>query len=229
MEDSPDLWIVVPAYNEGRMICSVLDQVKHLTRNVVVVDDGSTDDTTERALKFPIVLLRHELNLGQGAALQTGISYALRFPSTRFIVTMDSDGQHGAGDIPRLLAPLRSGTHDVVLGSRFLREGKAFNIGASKRAVLRLAVAFTRLTTGLDLTDTHNGLRAFTAEAATRIAITQNGMAHSSEILSQISLLKLRWCEVPVTVTYTSYSMAKGQSILNSVNILWDMMKGRMR
>jgi polyprenyl-phospho-N-acetylgalactosaminyl synthase len=229
MKQRPDVWIVVPAYNESRAIDRVLDKLARLPYNVVVVDDGSVDDTRRRAGGYPVDVLRHVCNLGQGASLQTGISYALRFPETRYVVTFDSDGQHSVADIPRMLAPLEVGTHDVALGSRFLGGGGAENIKLSKRFFLKLAVLFTRLTSGLDLTDTHNGLRAFTASAASRIGIKQNRMAHASEIISQISAQRLRWCEVPVTISYTDYSVEKGQSMLNSVNIIWDMVRGRLR
>ncbi len=229
MKRQLDTWVVVPAYNEEKAIGPVLAQLVGYPYGTVVVDDGSADDTAKKAMAFPVVVLRHVFNLGQGAALQTGMEYALRFPETRYVVTFDSDGQHSADDIERLLGPLRAGTHDVVLGSRFLRDGGATDIKTSKRLFLKLAVAFTRLATGLPLTDTHNGLRAFTAEAAARLHITQNRMAHASEIIAQIAALKLRWCEVPVTVSYTSYSVAKGQGMLNSINILWDMARGRMK
>lgn len=229
MKDTSELWVVVPAFNEGPAIAGVLDQLAGLHCNVVVVDDGSSDGTAKEVLAHPVTLLRHVANLGQGAALQTGISYALRFPDTRFIVTFDADGQHDVRDIPRLLAPLKDGSHDVVLGSRFLESDSAVNMRISKRALLRSAVAFTRLTTSLGVTDTHNGLRAFTADAAARVAIRQNRMAHASDLLSQIAALGLRWCEVPVSIRYTPYSLSKGQSLLESVNILWDMVRGRMR
>jgi polyprenyl-phospho-N-acetylgalactosaminyl synthase len=225
----PDVWIVVPAFNEGPAIATILSQLTEQGYTVAVVDDGSKDDTARQVLAYPVTLLRHSCNLGQGAALQTGISYALLQPETRYIVTFDADGQHDVEDIPRLLAPLRAGTHDVVLGSRFLEPGHAIDIDKKKQALLRLAVHFTRLTTRLTITDTHNGLRAFTAAAAAQINITQNRMAHASEILEQIASGGLRYCEIPVTIRYTSYSRAKGQSVLDSVNILWDTMRMRVR
>jgi polyprenyl-phospho-N-acetylgalactosaminyl synthase len=229
MESGDGVWIIVPAHNEAQVIDNVLRQLAKSAYHIIVVDDGSEDETYRRALDFRATVLRHVCNLGQGAALQTGISFALRKMGAKFIVTFDSDGQHLVEDIQRLLEPLHRGTHDVVLGSRFAAGGAAVDIGALKKLVLRLAVAFTHFTTGLSVTDTHNGLRAFTAEAATQIRITQNRMAHASEILSQIAVRKLRYCEVPVTVRYTEYSRRKGQSLLNSINILWDIVKGKIR
>jgi glycosyltransferase involved in cell wall biosynthesis len=223
------LSVVIPAYNEGAAIGGVLAGFAALPYHVVVVDDGSADDTGRRALQHPVTVLRHVCNLGQGAALQTGITYALRLPGVRFVVTFDSDGQHAVADIERLLEPLRTGAYDVALGSRFLSGEGAVDISAAKRVVLRLAVWFTKVTSGLRLTDTHNGLRALTAEAAARVNITSNRMAHASELLSQIALLRLRYREVPVTVTYTEYSRRKGQSLLNAINILWDIAAARIR
>lgn len=179
-----DVWVVVPALNEERAIGGVLDRLATLPYNVVVVDDGSSDGTVCAAAAHPVALLRHLYNLGQGAALQTGISYALGFPGTRFVVTFDADGQHRVEDIPRLLSPLIAGTHDVVLGSRFLEEGGAPGILPTKRLFLAVAVAFTRLTIGLRLTDTHNGLRAFTADAALRVRISQNRIWHTGPTYS---------------------------------------------
>jgi len=224
-----EVCIVVPAYNEAGAIDDVLLKLTRLPYHVIVVDDGSSDDTSVRALRHPVTVLRHTCNLGQGAALQTGITYGLQLPETRFIVTFDSDGQHSAADVDRLLAPLRAGTHDIVLGSRFLKDGGAVNIPRLKRLLLRSAVWYTRLTSALTVTDAHNGLRALTAEAARKLNITHNRMAHASELLDQFARLRVRYCEAPVTVTYTRYSLSKGQALLNAVNILWDMAVGRMR
>jgi len=230
MREASESWVIIPAYNEGRALEAVLAELMHYPEHrVAVIDDGSVDNTAEIARCFPVALLRHVCNLGQGAALQTGIEYALRFSNTRYIVTFDADGQHSAQDIERLLSPLYTGAYDVTLGSRFLAGGRAADIRASRRLILQLALLLTRLTTNLTITDTHNGLRGFTAEAASKIRITQNRMAHASEILSQIASQKLRYREVPVTIKYTAYSRLKGQSMLDSLNIVWDMVKGRIR
>ena len=224
-----DVWVIVPAYNESKTISQVIAALLPYGYRVVVVDDGSSDETARQALEFPIVLLRHAANLGQGAALQTGITYAMRVPNARYIVTFDADGQHCVEDIPRLLDPLSTGEYDVVLGSRFIKGGQAANMGLRKHIILQLALAFTRFSTRLQITDTHNGIRALSVHAATHIRIAQNRMAHASEILSQIAGLRLRYCEVPVTVTYTSYSRSKGQSLLESINILWELVQGSLR
>ncbi len=229
IDPASQVWVVIPAHNEENIVGQVLSDLGPYGYHIAVVDDGSTDQTSAAALRYPVTVLRHITNLGQGAALQTGIRYALSFPETRFIATFDADGQHHACDLPAMLEACKKGRYDVVLGSRFMKEGQAVNMPTAKKIVLKLAIWFTRINTGLRLSDTHNGLRVMTAEAAGKIRIHQNGMAHASEILSQIAAYKMRFCEIPVTVTYTDYSLQKGQSILNLVNILWDMWIGYLR
>lgn len=220
---------MVAAYNEGAALAGVLEELIPLPYRVIVVDDGSGDDTAAQAARFDVCLLRHVWNLGQGAALATGISYALTLPETRYVVTFDADGQHTAVDVPRMVAALEMEELDVVLGTRFGDGAAAGGIPIVRRLTLYLGTVFTRLTTGLRLTDTHNGMRAFTAAAAGKITITQNRMAHASEILSRIAELGLKYRELPVTVQYTAYSAAKGQGSMNALTILWDIATSRMR
>jgi glycosyltransferase involved in cell wall biosynthesis len=229
VDPSSQVWVIIPAHNEEKMIGQVLSDLLQYPYHILVVDDGSTDQTMQAALQYPVTVLRHVTNLGQGAALQTGIRYALSLPETRLIITFDADGQHHASDLPRMLETCLEGHYDIVLGSRFMETGRALNMPVMKRIVLKLAIWFTRVNTGLRLSDTHNGLRVLTAEAAHKVQITQNGMAHASEILAQMADHKMRYCEVPVTVSYSGYSLQKGQSLLNIINILWDMWIGYMR
>jgi glycosyltransferase involved in cell wall biosynthesis len=215
------VWIVIPAYNESERIGAVVDELLALGHPVVVVDDGSRVPAIDALRDRSVHLLRHAINLGQGAALQTGISYALG-RGAEVIVTFDADGQHQSADLHRLTEPVLTGKADVALGSRFLAGGKAVHISSTKRLVLKLAVAFTRLTTALPVTDTHNGLRALSQRAASELTITQNGMAHASQILHEIASKKLSFVEVPVTIVYTAYSVQKGQRISNAFNVLWE-------
>ncbi|MCY1061969.1 glycosyltransferase family 2 protein [Nannocystis sp. SCPEA4] len=220
-----DVTIVVPCYNEGPVIGEVLAELRRAWPHVIAVDDGSGDDTYARLQSTGATVVRHAVNLGQGAALQTGIELALH-RGARFVVTFDGDGQHRAEDVAALVAPLAEGRADVALGSRFL--GGTEGMPSGRRVVLRLATAFTRVAAGLDLTDTHNGLRAFTAEAARKLRITQNRMAHASEILHEIRRLRLRFVEVPVTIRYTERSRRKGQSALDALSILFDLLVRRL-
>jgi glycosyltransferase involved in cell wall biosynthesis len=217
--------VVIAAYNEGAALFDVIRGLEGHCGWVVVVDDGSADNTAAVAERAGAHVLRHPLNLGQGAALQTGIDYALKL-GAEYIVTFDADGQHAANEIVPMVQHLIASGADVALGSRFL--GRTVNMPRSKAATLWLAIRFTRLTTGLNVTDTHNGFRAFTRAAAQRIRIRQNRMAHASEILDKIAEKNLRYCEYPVTITYTDYSMAKGQRIANSFQIVKDQVIGRL-
>lgn len=214
-------WVVVPVYNEGAVVGDVVRGIRTVFPNVVCVDDGSTDNSAREVLQAGAVLVQHPINLGQGAALQTGIDYALRRPGAEYFVTFDSDGQHQVEDALAMVRRLRDEQLDVVIGSRFL-DGRS-NVGLLKRIVLRLAVVFERFATGLKLTDAHNGLRALNRKAATAIHIEQNRMAHASEIPAQIARHHLRYAEHPVQVIYTEYSKSKGQSVWNSINILSDL------
>lgn len=212
---------MVPLFNEEAVITSVVEGARAVFPHIVCVDDGSSDDSAARAHAAGAVVVRHPLNLGQGAALQTGIDYALAQPGCDYLVTFDADGQHLVADAQAMVARLVSEPLDVVLGSRFLDDRT--HLGWSKRLVLRTAVFFERASSGIHLTDAHNGLRAFTRHAAASIEITQNRMAHASEIVGEIGKKKLRYAEQPVKVVYSAYSKAKGQSLWNSINILSDL------
>ena len=216
-------WVVVPAFNESGVIGPGVRDLRSRFANVVVVDDGSRDATAAAALAAGAIVLRHAVNAGQGAALQTGIDYALARGAT-YVATFDADGQHRVEDLIAMLAVLQGSQLDVVLGSRFL--GHAEGLPFARRLVLKAAVLFTNLTTGLRLTDAHNGLRVLTAPAARRLRIRQDGMAHASELIAQVGRLGLRYAEVPVTITYSDYSVAKGQRLSNSLLILRDLVAG---
>ncbi|MUK01791.1 glycosyltransferase [Vibrio cholerae] len=215
-------WIVIPLFNEAPVIGSVVSDLLESFSNIVCVDDGSTDGSAAVARQAGAVVVQHPVNLGQGAALQTGFEYALQDPDMSSIVTFDADGQHRVSDARAMVRRLESGEADVVLGSRFL-DGRT-KIGPVKRLVLRTAALQTRLSTGLPLTDAHNGLRAFNRNVVAHLHLTQNRMAHASELIQVIVALKPRWTEHPVEIIYTDYSKAKGQSLLNSVNILADLL-----
>ena len=212
--------VVIAAYNEAPAIEVVVAEVRRASYPAVVVDDGSTDATGEIAARAGAFVVTHPVNLGQGAALQTGIDFALA-RGADILVTFDADGQHRTADIPPLIEALTANKADYALGSRFL--GAAVNLPRKRRLILTVATWFTRLTTGLDLTDTHNGLRAMTRRGASRIRLKQNRMAHASEILHQIAQSGLFYVEVPVTIEYGTYSLAKGQALSESVAILIDL------
>jgi len=215
-----DVWLVIPVYNEEAVIADVVTATLKTFPNIVCVDDGSRDTSAERIRGTGAHLVRHPVNLGQGAALQTGITYALG-QGAEYIVMFDADGQHRVEDAEAMIAVARTGEADVVLGSRFLNSNE--EVPLLKRVVLRTVVALSRNSRRLKLTDAHNGLRVFNRAAASRLRITMNGMAHASEIVGFLASSGLRVREVPVTILYTDYSKSKGQSLINGVNILFDL------
>jgi len=212
---------VIPLYSEAPVIRAVVNDARKVFPQVVCVDDGSSDGSAAEAAAAGAVVVKHPINLGQGASLRTGLDWALTDPEAEYFVTFDADGQHQVSDAVAMVRMLSEQPLDVVVGSRFLDDRT--KVSLLKKAVLKTAVAFERRSTGVRLTDAHNGLRAFNRKAASSIAITQNRMAHASEIVSEISRNNLRWAESPVHVVYTDYSKAKGQSVWNSVNILSDL------
>ena len=225
MNDDPvptdDVWLVIPLFNEAQVIGDVVREARRTFPHVVCVDDGSRDDSAAQAALAGAHVVQHPVNLGQGAALQTGFEYALRQPAMRWVATFDADGQHQTSDVVLMLEKARREGLDVVFGSRFLDERT--KPGALKKIVLRLAIAYTNLTTHTRLTDAHNGLRLLSRDVVARLDITQNRMAHASELVAQIGDLRVRYGETPVHILYTDYSKAKGQSLWNSVNILAEL------
>lgn len=217
--------VIIAAYNEAAVISRVVMEVKRAGYRVVVVDDGSKDATAAVARGAGATVVPHPFNLGQGAALQTGVDYALA-QGAEVVVTFDADGQHRVADIAGLVDALSEERAEFVLGSRFL--GQATDLPPLRRLLLKAATLFTRLTTGLQLSDTHNGLRAMSRRGATAIRLRQNRMAHASELLGQIGSSGLRHVERPVTIEYTAYSLAKGQKIRDAVFILVDLFARRL-
>jgi glycosyltransferase involved in cell wall biosynthesis len=209
---------VIAAFCEAKVIREVAAEVAAEGWSCVVVDDGSCDATAAEARAAGVTVVRHAINLGQGAALQTGIDFALG-RGARVLVTFDADGQHSAADIPEMVAALMNA--DIALGSRFLGKEIA-GATRSRKVLLRTATVISNKLSGLALTDAHCGFRAFRAEAAPKLRITQDRMAHASELLAKIGDAGLRVVEVPVTVRYTEHSRSKGQGGIQAVRILFD-------
>ena len=224
--DPNEVYVVVPAFNEDAVIRQVVNDLLGLHYKVVIVDDGSEDHLCTLLSDLPVFCLRHKVNVGQGVALQAGIAFALS-KQANYIVTFDGDGQHQAMDIGKLLLPLINNEADITLGSRFL-PGADHNMPASRRLLLQIGRRLNFLLTGLLLTDAHNGLRAMNRKAAAAIQITENGMAHATELLTQIKKKKLRYKEVPVTIRYTDYSKKKGQSAWASFRIFFDLLLNKI-
>jgi len=222
-----DVYITIPMYNDEKMITKVIKDLNSKGyNNVVVVDDGSKDNGYSVVKKnTKAIVTRHVVNRGQGAALQTGMEIAID-RGAKYIVHFDSDGQHDVKDLDHMLKTLIEGKYDIVLGSRFLQENK---IPLKKRIVLKGGIVFTYILSGIWLTDVHNGLRVMTAETAKKLNLQHDRMEHASEILDKVKSLNLKYKEVPVTIHYTDYSQAKGQSISNSINIAMKLISSKLR
>lgn len=224
-DKSKPVFIIIPAYNEEKIIRDVLLGLIPLQHRLVVVDDGSLTALEPLLKDLPVTILRHSINLGQGAALQTGMAYALS-AGAGYLVTFDADGQHQPADIENLLAPLFSGEADISLGSRFLSTGS--QIPSGRKRLLRFARLVNYIFTGLLLSDAHNGLRAMTAKAADKIRLRQAGMAHATEIIAEVRKHRLRYREVPVHIQYSEYSKAKGQSAWGGFRIFFDILLNKI-
>lgn len=216
--------LVVPIYNEGPVIAKVLNEAKTIFPHIICVDDGSVDDSAALARAAGATVLTHAINLGQGAALQTGITYYLQATDLPYVATFDADGQHQTDDVVSMWKRAKTDELDIIFGSRFLSERQ--EMGATKRIVLKTAAWATARTTHMELTDAHNGLRLLSRRAAGKLNLKQNRMAHASEIVAQMGKSGLPWAEMPVHIRYTDYSKAKGQSLWNSINIVMDLVMG---
>jgi polyprenyl-phospho-N-acetylgalactosaminyl synthase len=214
-------WVVIPMYNEGAVIEGVVRDVRKEFPYVVCVDDGSRDESVAAARAGGAIVVEHPINMGQGASLQTGFDFALSDPEMTEVVTFDADGQHQVHDAVGMVEKLHAEKLDVVIGSRFLDERT--EMARLRRAVLKTAAVYTRMTSGMALTDAHNGLRVLDRGLLERVRITQNRMAHASELVDEIGKAEVAWAEYPTHVIYSEYSKAKGQSLLNSVNILFEL------
>lgn len=231
MESGPtrrndDVWVIVPCYNEGPVVRGVLEKVREHFPHVVAVDDGSRDNSASEIVAAGARLVQHPVNMGAGAAYQTGIEFALRDPDAQIFVTFDADGQHRVEDVVSMVEHLRKSEVEVLIGSRFM--GTVDGISRSRRMLLRAAVVFERLTTGISLTDAHQGLRVFRRSFAGVLDLKSHDMSWASEFLTRMSEHHTTYEEYPVHVLYTDYSRAKGQRSINSVNIGVDVLINKM-
>lgn len=216
------IYIIIPVYNEAAIIAQTLHQLVQTEYEIVVVDDGSVDGSADVIKNFPVHCICHPVNLGQGAALQTGMDFA-KLKNAEAVVHFDADGQHRVQDIEQLLSPILNDECDVVFGSRFLNKSDV-QIPFLKKIFLQLARYINWMFSGIMLTDAHNGLRAMNRKALHKIYFSENRMAHASEILLLVKEHRLTYTEVPVTIEYTEYSRKKGQSLWNAVNIIFDLL-----
>ena len=217
---SDDAVLIIPVFDEATVIGRVVREAGTAFSQIICVDDGSTDRSGALAREAGAVVVRHPFNLGQGAALQTGLRYALEATDAAYLITFDADGQHQVADAVAMAQHAREHDLAIVFGSRFLDDRT--RPGWLRRLLLKSAVWLTNQQTGMRLSDAHNGLRVLRRDAASRVNLRQNRMAHATEIVLQLGRSRLPWQEYPVHVLYTDYSRAKGQSLMNAVNVLID-------
>lgn len=216
-----DVAFIIPVYNEETVVRGVVESVLREYTHVVCVNDCSRDHSADEIARTGAYLINHPINMGAGAATQTGLEFARRLPGINYFVTFDADGQHRVEDVEAMLAAMDERGDDVIIGSRFLG-AKAVGMPWAKRVLLKLGTAFSNALSGVKLTDTHCGLRLFSRKVGMEMQITMPDMSHGSEILEIIAKKKYSYSEVPVTILYTDYSLSKGQPIVNAINIAFD-------
>lgn len=214
--------VVVAAFNEAGVIGRVVQDLLGRFPNVVVIDDCSSDGTGALAEAAGAKVLTHAINLGQGAALQTGLAYGLSQSHIDYFITFDADGQHRVEDAAKILDRLVITGADIVFGTRF-GNGGSLHVPRMRRFVLALARIHVNSSSGLGLSDAHNGLRGFRRKVAEAFDLQHAGMAHASEMANIVGAAGFAVEEQPVEVLYTEYSRAKGQTVLNGINILFDL------
>ncbi|UYU17320.1 MULTISPECIES: glycosyltransferase family 2 protein [Methanoculleus] len=215
--------VAMPAYNEEAYIAKTVIGAGQYASAVLVVDDGSTDDTVPIAEALGARVVRHETNKGYGGALQSIFAAACDLGAEELVI-IDSDGQHNPRDIPRLLAELRKG-NDVVIGSRFV-EGSAGKIPAYRKVGMKVLDTVTTMAgNNLAITDSQSGFRAYGRKAIEAIRISGEGMSAGSEILIQISDHRLKVAEVPIKVRYDIEGTSSANPISHGVGVLMNIVR----
>lgn len=219
--DNHSIFVIVPAFNEATVIRQTIEKLLEKNYSIIVVDDASTDNTRTMLQGLPICYTRHLVNLGQGAAIRTGIQLALDKQAS-LLVTFDADGQHDVNDIEKMIALMEEEKAGIVFGSRFL-QGSASNIHTSRKIVLKAARVINYFVSGVLLSDANNGLRVMTREASLKIQITENRSSHNAQVQNLVKKNKLKYVECPVNISYSAYSKKKGLRNVNSIRILYDL------
>lgn len=221
--------IVIPAYNESSVISDVLSslpkKIKNYSVKVIVVNDGSSDTTAALAKQFKnVIVIDHILNSGAGAATRTGLNYA-RKTGCEIVATMDADGQHSSEDVTKLVRHALENKSDLVIGSRLISsEGMPWH-----RVLGNKGLSFiTYIIFGVFVSDSQSGLKVLKKEALDKITFHSNNYAFCSEIIWQAHKNKLAIEEVPIRAIYSDYSLSKGQSNWNSINIIRQLIKRRL-
>jgi glycosyltransferase involved in cell wall biosynthesis len=213
-------WVVIPARNESKNIAAVLLVVKKYSEKVVVVDDGSSDATAEKAEKAGVEVLRHIINMGKGAALKTGCDYAVEHGAER-IVVMDADGQHDPAEIPKFLSALDSA--EIALGVRKLNYRMPLVFRVGNWFINKL----TGILFGVKINDTQCGFRAFTRQAYRKVRWNALDYSMESEMIANVGRKHINYSEIPIQTIYADHY--KGTTVLDGIRIVANMLFWRLR
>lgn len=221
------VYVLVPVYNEEEKILLVINNLKKYFKNILVVNDGSTDKTSYILQSSGVENLNHLINLGAGAAISSGFEHIKRKKNIEAVITFDADGQHSVEDANDFAHEIISCSEDVIFGSRFIKHSK--NIPPIKKIILSIVTFISNRITKVKLTDAHNGMNAFKTSCLDKIIISIDGFGFATQIVNSVGKNRLSYKEMPTNIKYTDYSMKKGQKILGGFLILEDLFKSRGR
>lgn len=213
-------WVVIAAYNEERNISTVIDEVKKFCKNIIVVDDGSTDKTADIIKNKKVFLVRNKVNSGKGIAARNGCDYAIKKGATQLIL-IDADGQHEAKEIPRFLRVLKD--KDIVFGYRRL----SGNMPAVYRLGNRFINFITRILFSIDMYDTQSGYRAMTSETYNKVRWESSGYEMESEVVSKAGAYDLTYAQIPIRTIYKDNY--KGTTIFDGIRIVISLIKWKIK
>ncbi len=218
-----NIYILVPVFNENKVIRNTLNELLKFFSNIIVVNDGSTDNTIDKLDDLNIALLNHEINLGVGAAVQTGFDYVEKIHDSYAVITFDADGQHSVEDAVSMAKEIQICNEEIIFGSRFIKHQK--NVPLVKRNVLKVIAFITKIATGIDLTDAHNGLKAYKVSAIRKLKLQFSGYSYESELITEVAKKNISYKELSTNIKYTEYSIKKGQKLTNGLLIIEDLLK----
>ena len=224
-EDKKATYVILPAYNEATRIQPVIEEIAEKGYKMVIVNDGSSDNTLEvvrqSQRKYPknIFIYSHIINRGVGVAMQTGFDAVLRY-NPKYIVNMDSDGQHSVDDLDNVLEPLVTGRAQAVIGVRPLKD-----MPLSRNIANAIMNLLTRIFYKVDVSDSQTGFRAITLDALKKININARGYLISSEFIREVNDNDIPFEEVPIKTIYTPETQAKGTNVTVAFKILLQMIR----
>ena len=216
-----NIYILIPVFNEKKVIKKLILNLKKNFKYIIAVNDGSYDGNREILEELDIILINHPINLGQGAAIKTGLEYINNYLNGHAVITFDADGQHSVEDAVLFADNILTTDKDIIFGSRFIKN--SVNVPFLKKIMLKTATLITNQFLSLNLTDTHNGLKAIKTSVLQKINLSIDGYAFETELIIEIAKNQIPYIELPTDIKYTEYSKQKGQGILNSIRIFEDI------